>query len=185
MIFTETELPGAWIIELERLEDSRGFFARAWDENEFAERGLETRVVQCNVSWNAKAGTTRGMHFQRSPHAEVKIVRATRGAIWDAIVDLRADSPTYGRWTAVELTAENRRALYIPAGFAHGYQTLVDDTETYYQVSAYYAPEAEGGIRWDDPAVGIEWPHIDGERAISDKDRGWPDFVLEPAPIAR
>jgi dTDP-4-dehydrorhamnose 3,5-epimerase len=182
VLFTETELPGAWIIDLERHEDSRGFFARAWDEQSFAERGLSSRVVQCNVSWNAKADTLRGMHFQRPPHAEVKLIRCTRGAIWDVIADIRPESPTYGRWVGVELTAENRRTLYIPEGFAHGYQTLVDDTETYYQVSAFYAPGAEGGIRWDDPALGIEWPETAGQRVISDKDRAWPDFSLEPAP---
>lgn len=184
MLFTETELPGAWIIDLERREDPRGFFARAWDEQELGARGLSTRVVQCNLSWNAKAGTLRGLHFQRAPHAEVKLIRCTRGAIWDVIADVRPGSPTYRRWIGVELTAENRRTLYVPEGFAHGYQTLADDTETYYQVSAYYAPEAEGGIRWDDPALGIEWPDADGERVISDKDLAWPAFRPEPAPAA-
>lgn len=180
MKFTETELPGAWIIDLERHEDERGFFARAWDEQELAARGLSSRVVQCNISWNEKAGTTRGMHFQRPPHAEVKLIRCTRGAIWDVIADIRPESPAYGRWVGVELTAENRRTLYVPEGFAHGYQTLEDDTETFYQVSAFYAPGAEGGIRWDDPALGIEWPDAD-ERVISAKDRAWPPFQLEPA----
>ena len=176
MIFTKTELPGAYVIDLERREDERGFFARAWSEDEFAERGLSTRVVQCNLSWNERRGTLRGLHFQRPPHAEVKLVRCTRGAIYDVIVDLRPGSPAYGRWLGVELTAENRRMLYVPEGFAHGYQTLVDGTETYYQVSEFYAPGAEGGLRWDDPALAIEWPEAD-ERIMSAKDESWPDFV--------
>ena len=175
MIFTPTELEGAYVIDLDPREDERGFFARAWSRDLFAERGLSTEVVQCNVSFNHRAGTLRGMHFQAEPHAEVKLVRCTRGAIYDVIVDLRASSPTRTRWIGVELTAENRRMLYVPEGFAHGYQTLVDDTETFYQVSAYYAPQAEGGVRWDDPAFGIEWPDPD-EPLMSDKDRSWPDY---------
>jgi dTDP-4-dehydrorhamnose 3,5-epimerase len=173
--FVETELPGAYVIELAPHADERGFFARAWCESELADQGLETRVVQANVSYNPKRGTLRGMHFQRPPHAEVKIVRCTRGAVYDVIVDLRVDSPTYRRWTGVELTAENRRALYVPRGFAHGFQTLVDDTELYYQVSDSYAPEAEGGVRWDDPAFAIRWP-LPEDPILSPKDRSWPDF---------
>lgn len=176
MIFTETELPGAFVVDLEPREDSRGFFARAWCADEFAQHGLNSRLVQSNLSFNDRAGTLRGMHFQRVPHAEAKLIRCTRGAIYDAIIDLRPDSATYRRWTAVELTAENRRALYVPEGFAHGYQTLEPSTETFYQVSEYYTPSAEGGVRWDDPAFGIEWP--DPTNALlSDKDRTWPDFT--------
>lgn len=175
MRFTETELPGAFVIELERREDERGFFARAWCEQEFAENGLDTRISQSNLSYNQRAGTLRGMHYQAPPHAEVKLVRCTRGAVYDVIVDLRPASSTYMRWIGVELSAENGRALYVPEGFAHGYQTLADDTETYYQVSAPYAPTAERGVRWDDPAFGIDWPPAD-DRVISTKDRAWPDY---------
>ena len=175
MIFTATELEGAWLVDLDPREDERGFFARAWDRAEFAEHGLSTELVQCNVSFNHRKGTLRGMHFQNAPHAEVKLVRCTRGAIYDVIVDLRASSPTHTRWLGVELTAENRRALYVPEGFAHGYQTLVDGTETTYQVSAFYAPGAERGVRWDDPAFGIEWPDPD-RPVMSEKDRAWPDY---------
>lgn len=175
MIFTETELPGAYVIDLERREDERGFFARTWCANELAEYGLDTRVAQCNLSFNPKEGTLRGMHFQNAPHAEVKIVRCTRGALYDVIVDLRPDSPAYKRWIGVELTADNRRALYVPEGFAHGFQTLVPDTEAFYQVTEFYTPTAEGGVRWDDPAFAIEWPEA-GERVISEKDQAWPDF---------
>ena len=175
MIFTETELPGAYVLDLERREDDRGFFARAWCMNELGDHGLETRIVQANVSFNNRKGTLRGMHMQVAPHAEVKVIRATRGSVLDVIVDLRPDSPTFKRWTGVELSAGNGRALYVPEGFAHGYQTLEDDTETFYLVSEFYAPDAERGLRWDDPALGIEWP--DPENAIlSDKDASWPDW---------
>jgi dTDP-4-dehydrorhamnose 3,5-epimerase len=175
MIFTPTELGGAYLVDLEPREDERGFFARAWARGEFAEHGLSTEVVQANIAFNRRKGTLRGMHFQHDPHAEVKVVRCTRGALYDAIVDLRPSSPTHTRWIGVELTADNRRMLYIPEGFAHGYQTLVDDTEAYYQVSAAYAPEAEGGVRWDDPAFGIKWPDP-SPPVMSDKDRTWPDY---------
>ena len=176
MIFTETELPGAYVLDLERREDDRGFFARAWCMNELGDHGLVTRIVQANVSFNNRKGTLRGMHMQVAPHAEVKVIRATRGSVLDVIVDLRPDSPTFKRWTGVELSAANGRALYVPEGFAHGYQTLEDDTETFYLVSEFYAPDAERGLRWDDPAFGIEWP--DPEHAIlSDKDASWPDWV--------
>jgi dTDP-4-dehydrorhamnose 3,5-epimerase len=158
VIFTETELPGAFVVDLERREDDRGFFARTWCANEYAEHGLKTDVVQANVSFNPRRGTLRGMHFQHSPHAEVKIVRATRGAIYDVIIDLREGSPTFKRWLGVELTEDNRRALYVPEGFAHGYQTVVPDTEVHYLVTEFYTPSAEGGVRWNDPAFGIEWP---------------------------
>jgi dTDP-4-dehydrorhamnose 3,5-epimerase len=175
MIFTPTELEGAYLIDLEPREDERGFFARAWAEEEFAEHGLSTDVVQANIAFNRRTGTLRGMHFQRDPHAEVKVVRCTRGALYDVIVDLRPGSPTHTRWIGVELTADNRRALYVPEGFAHGYQTLADDTEAYYQVSAAYASHAEGGVRWNDPAFGIEWPAPEPP-VMSDKDRAWPDY---------
>jgi len=176
MIFTETELPGAFVLDLERREDDRGFFARAWCTNELGDHGLETRLVQANVSFNRRKGTLRGMHMQAAPHAEVKVIRATRGSVLDVIVDLRPDSPTYLGWTGVELSAENGRALYVPEGFAHGYQTLEDDTETFYLVSEFYAPDAERGVRWDDPAFGIEWPDPDGA-ILSEKDASWPDWL--------
>ena len=175
VIFRETELAGAWVIELDRREDARGFFARTWCEDEFSQHGLDTRVVQCNLSHNERRGTVRGMHYQLPPHAEVKVVRCTRGAVYDVIVDLRRESPTYGRWIGVELSAENGRALYVPEGFAHGYQALENGTETYYQVSTFYAPGAERGLRWDDPALGIDWPLPD-EAFLSEKDGTWPDF---------
>ena len=174
MIFTETELAGAYVIDLDRREDDRGFFARAWDTNELADRGLNPAVVQCNLSFNHRAGALRGMHFQKEPHAEAKLIRCTRGAIYDVIVDLRPGSPTFTSWIAVELTEENRRSLYVPEGFAHGYQTLADGTETFYLVSEFYAPGAESGVRYDDPAFGIAWPHA--VSAISEKDASWPDF---------
>ena len=176
MIFHDTEIPGAFVIDLERLEDERGFFARAWCADEFAAQGLSTRLVQANLSFNASAGTLRGMHFQRAPHEEAKVVRCTRGALFDAIVDLRPDSPAFKRWLGVELTAENRRALYLPEGCAHGFQTLVDATEIFYLISESYAPESEGGVRWNDPAFGIEWPAAVA-RIITPRDAAWPDFV--------
>lgn len=176
MIFTETELKDAYLVDVEPQTDERGFFSRAWCENEFAESGLSTRVVQCNIAFNTTMGTLRGMHYQAPPHAEVKIVRCTRGAIYDVIVDLRPESPTFRKWLGVELTAENRRAIYIPEGFAHGYLTLADDTETYYQVSEFYAPGAEQGVRWDDPAIAIDWTGPE-PTVISEKDRSWPDFA--------
>jgi dTDP-4-dehydrorhamnose 3,5-epimerase len=175
MIFTPTRLEPAHIVDFEKREDDRGFFARAWCQQEFEAHGLDTRVVQCNISFNERGGTVRGMHYQLAPHAEVKIVRCTRGAIYDVIVDLRPTSPTYKQWLAVELSAENGRALYVPEGFAHGYQTLEDGTETFYQVSAFYAPEAEQGFRWNDPAFAIEWPEAEG-RVVSPKDASWPDY---------
>jgi dTDP-4-dehydrorhamnose 3,5-epimerase len=177
MIFTQTELAGAFVIDLERREDDRGFFARAWCEHEFAKHGLSTRVVQCNIAFNHERWTVRGMHFQESSRAEVKLVRCTRGAVFDVIIDLRGESATFGRWLGLELTAENGRMLYVPAGFAHGYQTLADDTETYYQMSEFHDPSSERGVRWDDPAFGIEWPNARAS-SISDKDRSWPDYEL-------
>jgi dTDP-4-dehydrorhamnose 3,5-epimerase len=176
MIFSETGLPDAFLIDLERVEDERGFFARAWDERELSEHGLESRVAQCNVSFNKRKGTLRGMHLQRPPHQEVKLIRCTRGGLFDVIIDLRPESGAYKRWIGVELTADNRRMLYVPRGFAHGFQTLEDDTETFYMVSEYYTPGAESGVRWDDPVFGIEWP-LGRPTEISEKDQHWPDFA--------
>jgi dTDP-4-dehydrorhamnose 3,5-epimerase len=175
MIFSETALPGAYVIDLERIEDERGFFARAWCERELTEHGLETRIAQSNVSFNKHKGTLRGMHFQRPPHQETKLIRCIRGGLFDVIIDLRPDSTGYKRWMGVELTADNRRMLYVPRGFAHGFQTLEDDTETFYMVSEFYTPEAEGGVRWDDPAFAVEWP-LGPPTEISQKDQQWPDF---------
>ena len=175
MIFIETELSGAFVVDLDRREDERGFFARAWCTREFEEHGLSPSVVQCNLSFNHRSGTLRGLHYQAPPSEEAKLVRCTRGAIYDVIVDLRRTSPTFKGWIAVELSAQNRRALYVPEGFAHGYQTLADETETFYQVSEFFNPDAELGLRWDDPAFRIDWPDA-AERIISEKDRSWPNF---------
>jgi dTDP-4-dehydrorhamnose 3,5-epimerase len=175
MIFIETKLKGAFIIEPERLEDERGFLARSFCQKEFEEHGLNPRVVQCNVSFNKKKGTFRGMHYQTAPYEEAKLVRCTRGAIYDVALDLRPASPTFKQWIGVELTATNRRMLYIPESFAHGFQTLQDDTEVFYQVSEFYHPESAKGVRWNDPVFGFVWP--DDIRVISDRDRQCPDFV--------
>ena len=174
MIFTETRLAGAFTIDVEPHEDERGFFARVWDGEEFAQHGLDTRVVQSSIAYNRAAGTLRGLHFQALPFAETKLVRCTRGAIWDVVVDLRPGSPTFLEWVAVELSAENRRTLYVPEQFAHGYQTLEDGSEVWYQMSAPYAPQAARGLRWDDPKLGIEWPPAE-RRVISERDLAWPD----------
>jgi len=170
--FLPTPLAGAYLLELELLEDERGFFARSFCQNEFRAHGLDPVVAQCNVSFNRKRGTLRGLHYQAEPHAEAKLVRCTRGAVWDVIVDVRKGSPTARKWHAVELTAENRRALYIPAGFAHGFQTLADDTEVLYQISEYYHPESARGVRWDDRTLAIRWPIKDA--VISPRDRTFP-----------
>lgn len=175
MRFTPAALSGAYVIDIEPLEDERGFFARSWCADEFAARGLKRHLVQCNISFNRRKGTVRGMHYQIAPHEEAKLVRCTRGALLDVIIDLRPDSPTFRQHVAVELTAENRRMLYIPAGLAHGFQTLVDDTEVFYQMSDPYVAECARGVRWDDPAFDIRWP--DDERTISAKDRQYPDFT--------
>jgi dTDP-4-dehydrorhamnose 3,5-epimerase len=180
MIFVETELNGAYIIELERREDDRGFFARAFCQKEFEAHGLKPIIAQANVASNRKTGTLRGMHFQYPPAAETKLVRCTRGAIVDIIVDLRPESPTYLRHIAVELNADNQRALYVPERFAHGYQVLRDNTDTSYQVGEFYAPGSESGLRHDDPRLGLSWPLP--VTAISDKDRVWPFLdEIEPA----
>ncbi|MBC8074568.1 MAG: dTDP-4-dehydrorhamnose 3,5-epimerase [Chloroflexales bacterium] len=158
MIFTETPLAGAFLVEPERIADERGFFARTWCAEEFAARGLEARLVQCNVSYNQRRGTLRGMHYQAEPHAEVKLVRCTAGAIHDVIIDLRPASPTRHQWFAAELSAANRLSLYIPAGFAHGFQTLEDQSEVFYQMAEFYHSESARGVRYNDPAFGIAWP---------------------------
>lgn len=175
MQFTELDIPGVYLVDLERRSDDRGFFARTYCEDEFNAHGLVDRMVQTNMSWNHSAGTLRGMHMQLDPHGEVKLVRAIRGAIVDVIVDLRPESSTYLRHVSVELTADNRSALYVPVGFAHGYQTLADDTEVLYQVSHRYAAGFEQGYRYDDPAFSIDWPKP--VTVISDKDRSWPLFT--------
>jgi dTDP-4-dehydrorhamnose 3,5-epimerase len=173
--FSPTALAGACIIDIEPVPDERGFFARSWCREEFARYGLNPDLAQCSISFNKKHGTLRGMHYQAKPHEETKVVRCTRGAIYDVIVDLRPESSTFRKWIAVELSADNRRMLYVPPGFAHGFQSLVDDTEVFYQISTFYHPESARGARWDDPAFGIEWPVM--ERVISDKDRQYPDFA--------
>lgn len=175
MKLVETPLPGAYVIELERHEDERGFFARTWCESELSAAGLDTSVAQCSLSRNPQAGTLRGMHFQSAPHAETKIVRCTRGAIFDVIVDLRRESPTHGRWFGLELSAMRANALYVPKGFAHGFQTIVDESDVFYMISVPYEPSAGAGVRWDDPEFGIEWPAAPN-RTINDKDRSWPDY---------
>jgi dTDP-4-dehydrorhamnose 3,5-epimerase len=174
MRFHELPLGAAFIVDLERHEDERGFFARSFCEREFAAHGLPSRFPQSNVSWNRSGGTLRGMHYAAAPHREAKLVRCTSGAIHDVIVDLRPGSPTRFEWTAVELDAENRRALFVPEGFAHGFLTLRDETEVLYQMGEFFVPEAARGFRFDDPRFGIRWP--EAPRVISDRDRGYPDF---------
>jgi dTDP-4-dehydrorhamnose 3,5-epimerase len=175
MIFIETKLPGAYIITLQKTEDSRGSFARAWCQKEFAARGLNPNVVQCNLSFSPKKGTLRGMHYQVAPYEEAKLIRCLKGAIYDVIIDLRPTSSTYLQWAGVELTAENHQLFYVPEGSAHGFQTLCDNTEVFYQVSQFYQPGAERGVRWNDPAFGIMWPETE-HRLLSVKDQNWPDF---------
>jgi len=175
MKFTQTKLLGAYIIELEKREDPRGFFARTFCAREFEHIGLETSIVQANMSLTQKKGTIRGMHFQKAPHEETKLVRCTKGAIFDVIVDIRKDSPTYKQWFGLELTASNHTMLYVPRGFAHGFVTLEDDCEVSYEVSAFYEPGFEGGIRYNDPTIGIVWPTEITN--VSDKDAAIPDFI--------
>jgi dTDP-4-dehydrorhamnose 3,5-epimerase len=174
MKFLPTKLPGIWIVDLERHEDERGFFARSWCRQEFEKHGLNPRLVQCNISFNRRRGTLRGMHYQVAPHAEAKLVRCTRGAIYDVAVDLRPDSPTHRQWVGVELTAENGRALYIGEGFAHGFQTLADDSEVFYQMSESFHPESARGVRWNDPGFGIIWP--EAQLHFSPRDLAYPDY---------
>jgi dTDP-4-dehydrorhamnose 3,5-epimerase len=175
MRFLETGLHGAWLIEIEPAGDSRGFFSRTFCVREFAIRGLETNYVQHSLSYSAARGTLRGMHFQAPPHGEVKIVECTKGAIFDVIIDIRPRSPTFKQWRSFELTAENRRQLYIPEGYAHGFETLSINTEVRYLISAFYEPSAASGLRHDDPAFAIPWPLP--VAVIAGKDQAWPDFA--------
>ena len=177
MKFHPAPLPGAWVIELERIEDDRGWFARTFDAAEFRARGLSGEVVQANASYNARAGTLRGMHYQADPHGEPKLVRCGRGRIFDVAVDLRPDSPTYRAWHGVELTEDNDRLFYLPAGLAHGFQTLADATEVLYLMGHEFVPGAGRGVRFDDPAFAIDWPPAAGGRIVSDRDRAYPDFA--------
>ena len=177
MRFSETPVAGALVVEPEPIEDERGFFARTFSTEEFTARGLDARVDQCSISFNARAGTLRGMHYQEAPHGEAKLVRCTRGAIYDVALDLRPESPTYLRWAGVELSADTGRALYVPEGCAHGFQALVDATEVLYQIATPYVPAAARGVRWNDAAFGIEWPDAPpGGRTMSDRDAEYPDF---------
>ena len=174
MIFQPTKLPGVFEILPELKSDERGFFARTWCQKEFADHGLNPKLAQCSISLNSRKGTLRGMHYQVSPHAEAKLVRCTKGAIYDVVVDLRPESPSFKGWTAATLSADNRRALYMPEGCAHGFLTLEDDTELFYQISEFYSAESTRGVRWNDPAFSITWP---GEvTVISERDRTYPDF---------
>jgi dTDP-4-dehydrorhamnose 3,5-epimerase len=177
VIFHETPLPGAWVIEPERLGDDRGWFARTFDAAAFGGRGLDAAVVQTNASFNARRDTLRGMHYQAAPHGESKLVRCVAGAIFDVAVDLREDSETFRRWHGIELSAANGLAYYIPAGLAHGFQTLADGCEVLYQMGHEYVPDAARGVRFDDPAFAIEWPTPQGELTISERDRSYPDFA--------
>jgi dTDP-4-dehydrorhamnose 3,5-epimerase len=175
VIFRPTRLAGAFEIDLERREDERGFFARSFCRREFEDQALEPCVAQCSVSFNRRRGTLRGMHWQADPYGEAKLVRVTRGAVWDVIVDLRSASPTRGEWFGVELSANDRRAIYVPRGVAHGFQTLVDDVEVFYQMSTEYVPDAQRGVRWDDPAFGIVWPIP--SPIVNDRDATYSDFI--------
>lgn len=175
MEFVETKLKGVFLVRQKKIADARGFFARAWCRDEFAAAGLSPTIIQINTAFSTRAGTVRGMHFQADPHAEAKFIRCTRGAIFDVAVDLRAGSPTRGQWVGAELSADNGEMLYIPEGFAHGYQTLSDDTEMYYTTSAVYAPKSAGGYRYNDAAFGITWPLP--VSVISDADAKWPDYA--------
>jgi len=174
MRFIPTHLAGAYLIEPELAADERGFFARTWCQNEFADKGLNPNLVQCNISYNKARGTLRGMHYQKEPHAEAKLVRCTQGAVYDVIIDLRSNSNTFTQWYGVELTDENRKALYVPEGFAHGFITLKDDTEVLYQMSEFFHAEFAAGLRWNDPAFSIQWP-ID-VKVISERDQNYQDF---------
>ena len=174
MIFSPTPLGGAFVIESEPDADERGLFARTWCRRELEARGLETRVAQCSTSFNKRKGTVRGMHYQSSPCAETKIVRCTRGSVYDVIIDLRPDSSTFTRHFGIVLTPDDRKAVYVPPGFAHGFQTLEDNTEVFYQMSEFYSPEHSQGVRWNDPAFQVPWPS--GDRIVSERDRSYPDF---------
>jgi dTDP-4-dehydrorhamnose 3,5-epimerase len=175
LIFEETPLGGAFVIDLDPLIDERGFFARTWCQREFEAHGLEARLVQCSLSFNNQAGTLRGLHYQAAPYEEVKLVRCTSGAVFDVIVDLRSGSPTFARHYSVVLSSVNRRMLYVPRGFAHGFQTLEHATEVIYQMSEFHQPGSDRGVRWNDPAFGIVWPMIEN-RSMNERDRSYPDF---------
>jgi dTDP-4-dehydrorhamnose 3,5-epimerase len=177
MIFQETKIPGVFELHLERKMDERGFFARSWCKDEFETAGLNAHLAQCSISYNVQKGTLRGMHYQSAPYAESKLVRCTRGAIYDVALDLRADSPTFREWIGVTLSADNREMIYIPEGCAHGFLTLEDNSEVFYQISEFYRPEAARGVRWDDPAFGIVWPAK--PQLLSDRDRDYPDFAWD------
>lgn len=174
--FTETPLPGAWIIDPDPIVDERGWFARIFDDEQFKAHGLDSDVVQCSISFNARRDTLRGLHYQAEPHGESKLVRCIRGSIFDVAVDLRRATPTYCRWHGVELSSDNRRAFYIPAGMAHGFQTLVDNVEVLYQMAQPYVAEAAKGVRFDDPAFAIRWPEPVGQRIISERDASYPSL---------
>jgi dTDP-4-dehydrorhamnose 3,5-epimerase len=176
--FVETALAGVVVVELEEHVDERGSFARTWCREEMAAAGLSSELAQCSLSRNRRAGTLRGLHFQRAPHEEAKLVRCTRGAIFDVAVDLRGGSPTRGRWVGIQLDPDNGRALYVPEGCAHGFQTLLDDTDVAYMISVPYAPDAADGVRWDDPVLAIDWPNA-VDRTISERDRGLPGYEPE------
>jgi dTDP-4-dehydrorhamnose 3,5-epimerase len=181
--FEETKLKGAFVVHLEPREDERGFFSRAFCQNEFAEHGLKTSIAQANISWNHQAGTLRGMHFQYPPAAETKFIRCTQGALFDVIIDLRPESETFGQHIGVELSAANHVALYVPERFGHGFMTLVDGTEAMYQVGEFYTPGKEGGLRFDDPTLGIDWPMA--PRVISTKDEQWSSFDEQRAELLK
>jgi len=180
MIFAETGLEGAFVVRIQRLEDDRGFFARTWCGREFEAQGLVAGLAQCSISFSARKGTLRGMHYQAAPFQEAKLVRCTRGSIHDVIIDLRPRSPTYMKHIGIVLSADNRDALYVPEGFAHGFQTLDDDTEVFYQMTEFHAPEYGRGVRWNDPAFGIEWP--DNEPTMHERDRTYPDYSPDAEP---
>jgi len=177
MIFNKTKLKGAFLIEIEKKEDYRGFFARTWDATIFEENGLTTNLAQCNISLTKKKGSIRGMHYQKAPYEEVKLIRCTKGKIFDVIIDLRPESETYKQWESFELSSENYKMLYVPEDFAHGFQSLEDNTEIFYQVSQFYTPEAEKGVRWNDPTFNIKWPLVATE--ISEKDKNIKNFSDE------
>jgi len=178
MTFTETAIPGVLIVDSDVFSDERGTFVRAWMPEEFAARGLETRIAQCSMASNRRRGTIRGLHYQVAPSEEVKLIRAVRGSVFDVAADLRPDSPAYGRWTGVTLSADNRRMLYIPQGVAHGYQTLTDDTEVFYFVSTAYSPDHQRGLRWNDPTLAIDWP-LGAPTALSERDAAFADFTAD------
>jgi len=181
MRFVETAIAGVVVVELEEHVDERGSFARTWCREEMAEAGLASDLALCSISRNSRAGTLRGLHFQRAPHEEAKLVRCTRGRIFDVAVDLRSGSPTRGEWFGVQLDPESGRALYVPEGCAHGFQTLVDESDVAYMISTPYAPEASAGVRWDDPVLAIAWPEVEDGRTISERDRALPGYAPEPS----